>query len=141
MRNKSVIFAGILLFTIGGAAPAYAGKPERDKAEELKPTLTETKDGMKAACGCDIAVEVKWDSYATVNDMGAIYGALGTLKSNMISHCATEADKKAICENVMGAEIVFGSDAAVKYSAKKISISTNEAYAGDSAYSEILDKF
>lgn len=83
----------------------------------------------------------KWDSYATVNDMGAIYGALGTLKSNMISHCATEADKKAICENVTGAEIVFGSDAAVKYSTKKISISTNEAYAGDSAYSEILDKF
>ena len=107
--EKWFLGAAVLLAAGLVGQSAWSGKPERDRVDELQPKVKETKDAIKSACGCDTALNVKFDTYKTVGDMSAIPHTLGAITSATKNYCVKPADKKAFCGNVSAVEIAWAS--------------------------------
>ncbi|MFN8391654.1 MAG: hypothetical protein U0136_15300 [Bdellovibrionota bacterium] len=134
---------GASLLFVSSATSAFAGKPERDRADDIKPKQEEVQKKFKETCGCDVHVNVKFESYATVDDMAYIDQSLDSLSSAASAYCEKEADKKALCESLTEVEFSFAKDeSTAKLEGKKISVTTGpHSYASDTAFSTILNKF
>lgn len=142
--KSAALFLSVACVSLVTVNSAFAGKPERDKIDETKPHLTEIQGQVKAACGCDVPVNVDWASYASVDQMGMIGYSADSWASAAKSYCEKDADKKALCENVTEVSISFATTGSpeVKLSTKKITVtSTLDSYAPDSWYTEVLNKF
>jgi hypothetical protein len=92
------------------ATTAWSGKPERDKLDELTPKVADAKSQIKAACGCDVAVNVKYDTYKSAGDMSGISNVLDSVKGAAKSHCVKPADKTALCTSLNTVEISLAGD-------------------------------
>ena len=145
MKLKSVqtIFVAAVGCVLVTAAPAFAGKPERDKADELKPVAEKAQSTVKTACGCDVKVGVKFDSFAKADDMQYIDRVLDSLETAVKHQCEKEADKKALCDSLTEVEVAYQQDeSSVKLEGKKIVATTGpHSYSSDTMFTQILNQF
>jgi hypothetical protein len=141
--GKWFIGAAVMVSVGLGAHSAWSGKPERDKVDALTPKVKATKDAIKSNCGCDVAVDVKFDGYKAVEDMNYIERSLDSLGTTTKNYCVKDADKKAFCSNVNKAEYTWAdSPAAPKMDGKTLKIQTNKGtWVQDSALTAIFNKF
>lgn len=127
------------------AAVAWAGKPERDKQKEVTPLVTEHGKAVKAACGCEVKLNVKWDSYKKADDMMRVKEVAEAFATAAKAHCESDEDKKLFCANVKAVEISFGKDVGdVEYKEKEktfVAHSNDSSYNGDHQFKPFLDKF
>jgi hypothetical protein len=125
------------------AALAFAGKPERDKQKELTPKIAERAKNIKAACGCEVKITPKWDTYKKADDMGRIDSCAEAFETALKQHCESPEDKKALCENVKELHIAFAADIPSPAIEKKVitAHSNDMSYNGDGQFTEIVSKF
>jgi len=125
------------------ASTVFAGKPERDKIDELTPKAQAVQNTLKSACGCDVHVGVKWDSFDTAGDMAHVDRTLESLESATKTQCAKDADKKALCENVSDVEIQYHKDSsAVTMDGKKIVATTGpNNYSTETMFTDVMKMF
>lgn len=125
------------------ASVAVAGKPERDKASELKPKVAATEAHIKTVCGCASKINVKWESYTKANDMERISNTLEDITAATNAQCKSADDKKAFCSNVTGWELSYkngGGDASVN-GKTIVMTSSDAAHPGEGQLTGILSKF
>jgi hypothetical protein len=125
------------------AAVALAGKPERDKQKEVTPELAKDTQEIKAACGCDVKITPKWESFPKADDMGRIKTVAEYFTTAAKDHCQSPEDKKALCDNVKELHIVFDNNVPEPLFANKVITchSNNSSANSDGQFKAILDKF
>ncbi len=142
--KKALIMLGVLC-SVWSFSDAHAGKPERDKKDELEPTITAASKELSDSCGCPIKISVNWASYASADSMFRIEAGVDAIKSSVRKHCEKDADKKAVCANLSEFAFSSGSNNAVDdptYKDKVIGVqSTDIMYNNDSQIDHILDKW
>ena len=147
--RRILVTLGIVC-VLGPVSNAYAGKPERDRQEELEPVVAAAAAEATTACGCPIKITVKYESYSSVNTMFRIDANVDSIKSSISSHCSKEADKKAVCANLSEFVITANTDKSVPgngvaspvYKDKVITTySGDSGYNNDSEINAIMDKW
>jgi hypothetical protein len=103
--SKGLVFTAALAAVVSVGQSAWSGKPENDKIAELEPKVAAAKTSLKASCGCDIGVVVKWDMFKKAEDMGNVDVTLGNVTRQSKEHCETPADKQKMCSNLSGFEL------------------------------------
>jgi hypothetical protein len=145
MVKASRLFVGAAVLLSAGlfGQSAWSGKPERDKVDELQPKIKETKEGIKSACGCDVAVDVKFDTYKTVDTMSSIGTVLGGVVNATKNYCVKPADKKALCSNLSTVEISWTTSLDhPKMEGKTLKLHTAPAsYNTESETTKVLNSF
>ena len=138
MRKLSAVAVVGLFATV-----AFAGKPERDKANELKTAVAAAEAQIKASCGCASKINVKWESYTKANDMRRIPNTLDDITTATKAQCQSPEDKKAYCGNVTGYEISYKLDGGTaSLNGKTIVLTTSDAaYPGNAQITAIISKF
>jgi hypothetical protein len=133
----AIVVGSLALGSLG-----IAGKPERDKAAELKPTVEANAAKIKAACGCEVAVDVKWDSYTKADDMRRITEDLNEVVGAATSQCNSPDNKTAMCKNVKTIEVSFANPvtAPEMKGTTLVTHSNGSSYAGKAQLKKILDK-
>jgi hypothetical protein len=125
------------------AAVAFAGKPERDKEKELTPKLAEQAAQIKEACGCEVKMSPKWDSYPKAGDMGRIKSCAEQLATVAKKFCESPEDKKAFCGNVKEMTMTYskGDVGKPELTDKVLACHSNDmSYNSDAQLKQILDK-
>jgi hypothetical protein len=135
------IAAGLSVF--GFAFGAYAGKAERDTADEAKPALETIAKKVKTECGCDIKVTANWDSYKLAKDMRLITSAGDSFEAAAKKQCDTPANKKALCDNLTAVTVSYDSaGGGAELKGKTLLLhSSDSGYPGESQISKITGKF
>jgi hypothetical protein len=126
------------------AAVAFAGKPERDKQKEVTAQVSEHAKTVKAACGCEVKISPKWDSYKKADDMTRIDNCAEAFATAAKQQCASPEDKKAFCDNVKELHVVYQKGDVGDPSAnnKVVTAQSNDGmYNGDNQFKAIFDKF
>jgi hypothetical protein len=120
---------------------AWSGKPERDKIEELGPHVADAVASVKADCGCDVAVSVKFDTYPDASSMSGVTPLLTGLKGAAKSHCAKPADKQALCSSLSAVEITYSGEAPIMVGKTLKAHSEGGSHSGEHDLSELFDHF
>ena len=82
MKNKTPLLL-IATLSLAAASLAHAGKPERDfLAAEVAPALKAAASTLKQSCGCEVKMDVKQDSFQTVDHLRQVRYAAGTIVDN-----------------------------------------------------------
>ena len=125
------------------ASPAFAGKPERDKIVELGSYVEGTQKTVKTQCGCDMKVDVKWDTFVNADLMLHVSNTFAEFDNSVISYCKTEADKKAFCDNVSELTVAHADDGGkVAHSEKTLSATLGPvAFPSQRDFNAELNKF
>lgn len=116
---------------------------ERDRIEELKPNQEAAQKTFRDSCGCDVAVNVKYDTFPTADDMKNIDNTLESLVSSTKAICEKPADKAAVCSALSEVEISFVQhESAVKLEGKKIVANTGaQSYSTDLMFTSVFNTF
>ena len=80
------------------SSTAYAGKDEREKQEEVTKEMPASQAAFKSACGCDLAFDVKWDTFQTFETMRAVHGIIDNVQSYAKDVCTDATAKKNVCK-------------------------------------------
>jgi len=141
MRERSRSLVGVTILCL--AANSFAGKPERDKQEELKPKVADAEKSVQSACGCKVTIQVMWDSYPKADDVFRIPETLEAFSTASQKQCNSPANKKAFCTNLTNLEVGFNKDGGMaELKGKTIKCASNDSsYTGDHQFTAILDKF
>jgi hypothetical protein len=125
------------------ASSAFAGKPERDRADELKPQFESTARDVKTACGCEVPVTTSFESFPSVDDMIRIPDTLDGFKAASTKYCEKPADKEAFCKNISGMKVMFNKELdTVKLDGKTILAPTGSTqYTSEDIFLGIMNKF
>lgn len=125
------------------ASPAFAGKPERDRADELKPAAEKAQSAVKTLCGCDVHVSVKFDSFEKADDMRNVERTLESLEASVKHQCEKEVDKKALCDALTDVEIDHEhGQSSVKLDGKKLVATTgSQSYSSDTMITKVMNQF
>jgi hypothetical protein len=92
LKPKTVVVA--VLF----GSLAFAGQAERDKKKEVEAELPAAKAVFKKSCGCDLAFDIKWDTFKTFGAMRAVHGLVDNFQSYAPEVCKDAEARKAICK-------------------------------------------
>jgi hypothetical protein len=141
--TKSMWIGMALGSVLCASTATYAGKPERDKAAELKPQLAADEKAIAASCGCPVALDVKWDSYAAADHMARIGYDADEFAAAAKHQCQSDDDKKAFCKGVKTLHVEYMSSSIGAPELKGTTItshSNNTSYNGASQFKQILDK-
>ena len=136
------IFVTSLLAVALAPSLCFAGKPERDKADELKTQFSELSNNVKTACGCPVTIDAKWDTFATADDMIRMLDTAKSFEQASSKYCQKPVDKESFCKNIEGLEISYAKEGMPALSGKKITaISSNYTYGTEDAMTKILNQF
>ena len=126
-----------------GAVPAFAGKPERDKADELKGNVDAAVKAISSACGCEGKVTVDWSSYTSADTMARIGDVLQSVQDAATGYCEKPADKQAFCANITEFAVKFsGTEIEPLLTGKTVAVQSNDSsYVSADQIRAILDKF
>ena len=70
---------------LAAASLAHAGKAERDfYAAEVAPAVSTANGTLRQSCGCDVKMDVKQDSFQTVDHLRQVRYAAGTIIDQQI---------------------------------------------------------
>jgi hypothetical protein len=146
MNNKAtkwVLGAAVLTSTGLLGQNAWSGKPERDKIDELTPKVADAKTNIKASCGCDVGIDVKFDTYKAADDMRNISRSLDAVTAASKNYCVKPSDKKAFCGNVSSVEVSWAlSIDPPKMDGKKLVMHSNYlSYNSDTNLAVVFNKF
>jgi hypothetical protein len=137
-----------LQVTLGAAALgstlALAGKPERDKATELKPAIAAAEKTVNDSCGCPVTLAVKWDTYTKADDMRRITDDANEFAKSAKKQCNSPENKAAMCKALKSVEISFQAGTLPKPELSGttiISHSNGMSFNGAASFSAIMDKF
>ena len=98
MKNKTPLLL-IATLSLAAASLAHAGKPERDfLAAEVAPALKAAASTLKQSCGCEVKMDVKQDSFQTVDHLRQVRYAAGTIVDNAPRYCNDAPSKAAVCK-------------------------------------------
>lgn len=144
--RRNGLFGAAILATalvLGAAQPAAAGKPERDKADELKPVLTSVAADVKTNCGCDVQVSADFDSFPSVDEMSRIDQTLDQFKGAVSKYCEKPADKAEFCKNVASLQVISNKKIdELKLDGKDIKAPTGGTqYTTEAMFSGLFNKF
>lgn len=94
MKNKTPLLL-VATLSLAVASLAHAGKAERDFfVAEVAPALKTAASTLKQSCGCDVKMDVKQDSFQTVDHLRQVRYAAGTIVDNAPRYC-NDAPSKA----------------------------------------------
>ncbi len=141
--TRRTAFGLVIASSLGFVATGIAGKPERDKQAELKPVIARVEADLKATCGCGVKIGVKWESYATADNMFRIPKTLDDILEASKNQCSTAENKAAMCKGVASYELPYTKGTAeAELKGKTIVVGTDDNLSpGAGAITQILDKF
>jgi hypothetical protein len=140
--RKTRFIASILFAIATVSSVALAGKPERDKQKELATNIAATKADLKSRCGCNVAIDVKWDSYATASDMNTISGGLADLVEATKDNCDDATEKKSLCSHLKTYVLKHDTKGAVTYAAGTLTCGTADSTrCGSGQLNDLIDKW
>lgn len=126
MKNKTPLLL-IATLSLAAASLAHAGKPERDfLAAEVAPALKAAASTLKQSCGCDVKMDVKQDSFQTVDHLRQVRYAAGTIVDNAPRYCSDAPSKAAVCK-LKALEFARTGTTAFKFAAGKGVITLDES--------------
>lgn len=95
-KNHALVIACLAL---AAASLAHAGKAERDfYAAEVAPAVSTANGTLRQSCGCDVKMDVKQDSFQTVDHLRQVRYAAGTIIDNAPRYCSDAPSKAAVCK-------------------------------------------
>ena len=98
MKNKTPLLL-VATLSLAVASLAHAGKAERDFfVAEVAPALKTAASTLKQSCGCDVKMDVKQDSFQTVDHLRQVRYAAGTIVDNAPRYCNDAPSKAAVCQ-------------------------------------------
>ena len=120
---------------------AFAGKPERDFiADEAQPAVQEAVATLKSSCGCDVAFDVKFDTFKDVNELWLIKRFANSIKDGAEPYCSDAASKAAMC-NLKTIEFSKGSDVTFEFKdGKGTATSDSSSYPSWDMVTRAVDK-
>jgi chitodextrinase len=139
--TKLFVTASILATVALVGQTAGAGKPERDKIDEMTAKMADAKASIKGDCGCDVAITAKWDTYKDASAMGGVASVLSSLKTVAHSHCQKPADKTAVCSGLTAVEVSFSGDKPSMVGKTLHAHNDNGTYNGVGDLGQVFDKF
>ncbi len=126
MKTKTPL---LLIATLGltAASLAHAGKAERDfLAAEVAPVVQTAASTLQKFCGCAVKMDVKQDSFQTVDHLRQVRYAAGTIIDNAPRYCSDAPSKAAVCK-LKTLEFARTGTTAFKFAAGKGSITLDES--------------
>jgi hypothetical protein len=103
---------------------ALAGKEERDFiASSLEPAVKTATAALKNACNASVKIDVKLDSFKTVDELRQPRHFLGKIEENAPKYC-TDAGSKAAIGKLKTLEISRGTEVEVKFAGGKGTVTT-----------------
>jgi hypothetical protein len=87
------LMMGLLL--IGSVA--FAGPAEREKKKEVEPVIATARADWKKNCGCDLNIDVKWDTFK-VDHMSMAKRIAESISESVAKACADKEAKVAMCK-------------------------------------------
>ncbi|MEO7014592.1 MAG: hypothetical protein ABI127_09790 [Dokdonella sp.] len=94
---------------------AFAGKAERDfTTSEAEPAVKEAVATLKNSCGCDVAFDVKFDTFKDLNELWLVKRFANAIKDGAEPYCSDAASKAAMC-NLKTIEFSKGSDVTFEF--------------------------
>ena len=125
--KKTTSLLLVATLSLAAASLAHAGKPERDfLAAEVAPALKAAASTLKQSCGCDVKMDVKQDSFQTVDHLRQVRYAAGTIVDNAPRYCSDAPSKAAVCQ-LKSLEFARTGTAAFKFAAGKGVITLDES--------------
>ena len=144
MLRRIIALSGVTALMLVGSL-ALAGKPERDKKKELEPQIKTALEEGKKACGCDFAVEVKWDGYTKADDMMRIADGVKSYTDAMVQVCESPEDKAAFCKGSKGmkgvVEFLKGDPSFEQKDKVLICKTDGSQYCGEGQVKPVFEKF
>ncbi len=141
-RNNRFSLTAMIFAMLAISSVAMAGKPERDAQKELTPKLAALKSDIKARCGCDLDVTVRWESYTRADDMACIEDSLNGLSVGTKKNCDDANEKKITCAHLKAYELHYEKKdgGSITYNNGTISCGTNDSnYCSDQMINQIVD--
>jgi len=124
MKKHTLFIASLGL---AAASLAHAGKAERDFfAAEVAPAVKTATSTLKQSCGCDVKMDVKQDSFQTVDHLRQVRYAAGTIVDNAPKYCNDAPSKAAVCK-LKTLEFARTGTTAFKFAAGKGVITLDES--------------
>jgi hypothetical protein len=124
-KTTSLLFVATL--SLAAASLAHAGKAERDfYTAEVEPALKTATTTLKQSCGCDVKVNVKQDSFQTVDHLRQVRYSAGTIIDNAPRYCNDAPSKAAVCK-LKTLEYARTGTTAFKFAAGKGVITLDES--------------
>ena len=124
MTTRTLVIASLSLAV---ASLAHAGKAERDfYAAEVAPAVKTAAGTLKQSCGCDVKMEVKQDSFQTVDHLRQVRYAAATIVDNAPKYCNNAPFKAAVCQ-LKSLEFARTGTTAFKFAAGKGVVTLDES--------------
>ncbi len=125
MKLRFSLAAMATLFAL--TSTAYAGKAEREYAEStMNPALKAASAALKSACTGDLKIEVKLDTFQTVDHMRQVSNFANQIASSAAGYCKDGATK-AVMGKLKVLEISRSQQVTVKFSGNKAVVTTDES--------------
>jgi hypothetical protein len=106
---------------------AHAGKAEREYAEStMNPAVKAAAAAYKSACTGDLKIDVKADTFQTVDEMRQVSGFVNQITSSAASYCKDSGTKKVMAK-LKVLEISKSKQVTVKFSGDKAVATTDES--------------
>lgn len=126
MKNKTPLLL-VATLSLAVASLAHAGKAERDFfAAEVAPALQTAASTLKQSCGCDVKMDVKQDSFQTVDHLRQVRYAAGTIIDGAPRYCSDAPSKATVCR-LKTLEFARTGTTAFKFVAGKGAITLDES--------------
>ena len=120
----------LLIAALGLAAAslaAHAGKAERDFfAAEVAPVVQTAATTLQKSCGCAVKMDVKQDSFQTVDHLRQVRHAASAIIDNAPRYCTDAPSKTAVCK-LKTLEFARTGTTAFKFAAGKGTITLDES--------------
>lgn len=131
----------ILITALVTSLNSYADKESRDKRTEIEPILAKSSADFKAACGCNLKINVNWDSYKSASDMNRLPTTAEQISAGSAAYCKNPGDKAAICK-MKSLDLSFAKEPTdIKFSKGTMSAQTNDMLHADwDQMTKILDQ-
>ena len=124
MTTRTLVIASLSLAV---ASLAHAGKAEREfYATEVAPAVKTAAGTLKQSCGCDVKMEVKQDSFQTVDHLRQVRYAAATIVDNAPKYCNNAPSKAAVCQ-LKSLEFARTGTTAFKFAAGKGVVTLDES--------------
>lgn len=92
--NKLIL--GALMFV---SSVAYADKVTRDYiSNTVNPIVAKAKSTMKQSCGCDVAIDIKFDTYKSKDELYSVGKFIEKITEGAPAYCKDAPSKTAICK-------------------------------------------
>ena len=125
MKLRFSLTAVATLFAL--TSTAHAGKAEREYAETtMNPAVKAAAAAFKSACTGDLKIEVKANTFQTVDEMRQVSNFANQISNSAAGYCKDGATK-AVMSKLKALEISKSNQVTVNFSGNKAVVTTDES--------------